>query len=900
MRPIAAMVTAVLFFVGAAVAQVRVWEEPRVIPTYLWGPGEPNPIFYTGRSYVAIKGNIYPYPLYDSLTDQRADRTYKAIYLENQYIKLCVIPELGGRIFSGLDKTNGYAFFYEQHVVKPGILSMIGAWTSGGVEWNIPHIHRASGLLPVDYRIVENPDGSKTVWVGEMELRHRMRWIVGITLYPDKSYIEATVKLFNRTPLPHTFLAFANAAVPVDENYQVIFPEDVEYGASHGKTQFVSWPVGAENYDEPGDRKVDISWWKNHRNSFSTFAWQSESDFFGGYDHGRQAGLVHIADHELVPGKKFWEWGAGPAGRIWDQILSDTDGPYIELMGGGYTDNQPDYSWIQPHEVKVFRQYWYPVRQLGGFRKANLDAALNLETDAAGVIHFALNTTAEVRGATARIQAGDRTLFEEVADIGPAKPFERQLPLPAGVRREDLRASLNAGGRELIFYQPSQPKASPPPEPVQPPPPPADIRSGDELFLAGQRLDEFYSPVHEPDEYYEELLRRDPGDSRANTALASLYCRRGLFSQAEQRARVAIARLTNNYTQPKDREAYFYLGLALKMQGRLDEAYSSFQKAAYSNAWFVAANFASAEIRAAQGDAPRALELADLAISRNTLDTKAFSLKAAMLRRMGRLAEARSAAEAALAVDPLDFWAANELALSAAGSPEGARLVEELRLRMRDDPQSYLELAIDYGCADALRGPFSRRTGASDGALLPRLLLCRQGGSRPQPRALPARRADARGLLLPLPAGVDRGSGECDESQPGRRAGAVLSGQSAVRHPARESRQPVGSRRRARPRIQHRPPQPRRRLRAPHDRERYRPRDIGAGKGRLTRSQIRPAFQRARRALRAGRHAHREALSALRAQPRYCRPARRFAEPLHRSQHCDGPVRRCDPHAVRA
>jgi tetratricopeptide (TPR) repeat protein len=702
MRPIAAMVTAVLFFVGAAAAQVRVWEESRVIPTYLWEPGEPNPIFYTGRSYVAIKGNIYPYPLYDNLTDQRADRTYKAIYLENQYIRLCVIPELGGRIFSGLDKTNGYPFFYEQHVVKPGILSMIGAWTSGGVEWNIPHIHRASGLLPVDYRIVENPDGSKTIWVGELELRHRMRWIVGITLYPDKSYIEATVKLFNRTPLPHTFLAFANAAVPVDENYQVIFPEDVEYGASHGKTQFVSWPVGAENYGEPGDRKVDISWWKNHRTFFSTFAWQSESDFFGGYDHGRQAGLVHIADHELVPGKKFWEWGAGPAGRMWDQILSDTDGPYIELMGGGYTDNQPDYSWIQPHEVKVFRQYWYPVRQLGGFRKANLDAALNLETDAAGVIHFALNTTAEVRGATARIQAGDRTLFEEVADIGPAKPFERQLPLPAGVRREDLRASLNAGGRELIFYQPSKPKASPPPEPVQPPPPPADIRSGDELFLAGQRLDEFYSPVHEPDEYYEELLRRDPGDSRANTALASLYCWRGLFSQAEQRARVAIARLTNNYTQPKDREAYFYLGLALKMQGRFDEAYSSFQKAAYSSAWFAAANFASAEIRAAQGDAPRALELADLSISRNTLDTKALSLKAAMLRRIGRRPEARSAAEAALAVDPLDFWAANELALSAAGSPEGTRLVEELRLRMRDDPQSYLELAIDYGNAGLL------------------------------------------------------------------------------------------------------------------------------------------------------------------------------------------------------
>ena len=681
--------------------QVRAWEAPKVIPTYPWSPGEPTPIFYTGRSYVAIKGNIYPYPLYDNLNDTRTDRTYKALYLENRYIRLCVIPELGGRIFSGVDKTNGYPFFYEQHVVKPGILSMIGAWTSGGVEWNIPHIHRASGLLPVDYRTVDNPDGSRTIWVGEMELRHRMRWIVGITLFPDRSYIEATVKLLNLTPLPHTFLAFANAAVHVDENYQVIFPEDVEYGASHGKTQFVSWPIGAEDYGECGGPKVDISWWKNHRTFFSTFAWQSESDFFGGYDHGREAGLVHYADRHVVPGKKFWEWGAGPAGRMWDQILSDTDGPYIELMGGGYSDNQPDYSWIEPHEVKVFREYWYPVRNMGGFKQANLDAALNLEIDA-GTIHFALNTTSDIRAATARIQAGGQALLEQVVDIGPARPFHRELALPAGVRPEDLRASLISGGRTLISYQPARPKEAPLPEPARPAPPPVEIRSNDELFLAGQRLDQFLSPMHEPDEYYGEVLRRDPGDCRANTALAALYCKRGLFRDAEQRARVAISRLTKNYTQPKDREAYFYLGLSLRMQGRLEESYSAFQKAAYSNAWFSAANFASAEIASVQGDPRRALELADLAISRNTLDTKALALKAAMLRRMGRLPDARSAAAAALAVDPLDFWGGNEWILSAGRSPEGARLAVELQARMRDDPQSYIELALNYGNAGLL------------------------------------------------------------------------------------------------------------------------------------------------------------------------------------------------------
>ena len=141
-----------------------------VIPTYQVAPPDKNPIFYTGRTYQGARGEIYPRPIYDVLTDKKTNQTYRAVYLDNEYTELCIMPELGGRILSALDKTDQYDFVYRQHVIKPALIGMIGAWISGGVEWNIPDHHRATSQLTVDYKLENNPDGSKTVWVGETEL----------------------------------------------------------------------------------------------------------------------------------------------------------------------------------------------------------------------------------------------------------------------------------------------------------------------------------------------------------------------------------------------------------------------------------------------------------------------------------------------------------------------------------------------------------------------------------------------------------------------------------------------------------------------------------------------------------------------------------------------------------
>ncbi len=679
----------------AAQAQVRVWEEPLTLPTYKVGAADKNPIFYTGRVYQGAKGPIYPYPLLDKLTETREDQTYRALYLENSYLKMSVLPEIGGRIFTAQDKSNGYDFFYRQHVIKPALIGMLGAWISGGVEWNIPHHHRATSFMPVDYALVENADGSRTVWVGETELRHRMRWAVGLTLYPGKSYIETTVRLFNRTPLAHSVLYWANPAVHANPDYQILFPPSTEFATYHAKNQFIRWPVSDSvfnNVDYTGG--VDLSWWKNHPSPMSFFAWNYEDDFHVGYDHGKKAGVVSVADHHVMPGKKLWEWGNGPEGRMWDQILTETDGPYIELMVGAFSDNQPDYSWCLPYELKTVKHYWYPIRDMGGVKNANREAAVNLETGADRTVRFGFNTTSELSDARVLLKSGDRILFEQRIGIAPDKPFVRSVPLPEGVGPESLRASLeNSSGVELIGYAAVQKTRSPMPEPVKPPPAPKDIKTNEELYLAGLRLEQFYSPYQEPYPYYEEALRRDPGDYRANTALGILDCKRGMFREAEEKLRTAIRRASHDYTTLRDGEAYYYLGVALRSQGRYKEALDAFFRSTWSQSWKAAGYQAAAELTCRTGDLTRALELADRAATTNGDNTRALVLKAAILRRLGHAEQGREIAARVLALDPLDFFAGNELYLAARSKPE----LEVLTQRMRDDSQSYLELALDYG-----------------------------------------------------------------------------------------------------------------------------------------------------------------------------------------------------------
>ncbi len=691
----------VLILVVSAPAAVKVWEEPLTLPTYRLDPPDVNPRFYTNESYQGAQKRIYPYPMLDGVTDVREEKTYKALYLANEYVKLCILPQIGGRLFYATDKTNGYEMFYRQNVIKPALIGMLGAWISGGIEWCVFHHHRNTTQMPVDYALASNDDGSKTIWFGETERRHRMKWLIGVTLYPGKSYIEATVKLDNRTAYPHSILYWANVAVHVNDDYRVLFPPSVTAATYHSKNDFAHWPMANERYRGVDYRGVDLSWWENHPEPVSFFAWDLQEDFMGGYDHGKRAGVVHIGDHHVVCGAKLWEWSPGPTGRMWDKILTDADGPYAELMVGAFSDNQPDYSWIKPHEVKAFKQYWYPVRDIGGFKKANTQGAVNLELAADGKARLGFNATARYDKAMAILKAGEQTLLEQTISISPDKPFVTEVTVPAGTRKTDLTAILlTKSGDTLISYQPVDIAYDPNlPATVKPPAAPKDVKTVEELYLTGLRIEQIHNPRVNPFDYYEEALRRDPNDARTNTIVGVTYSRRGVYDEAEEHLRRAVERLSAEYTRPGDTEALYHLGLALRAQGKLDEAYDWFYRASWDYAFRAAAYYQLAELSCRKGQFATALEQIDQSLITNALDSKALDLKAAILTRLGKLKQAMNVLAGVLDKDPLDFLAMNELLLAQrkSGSRRQAETtLQDLETAIRRDLQAYLELATDY------------------------------------------------------------------------------------------------------------------------------------------------------------------------------------------------------------
>jgi tetratricopeptide (TPR) repeat protein len=691
----------ILLFAASVPAAVRVWEEPLTLPTYRLDPPDVNPRFYTNESYQGAQKRIYPYPMLDGVTGVREEKTYKALYLENEYVKLCILPEIGGRLWYATDKTNGYEIFYRQHVVKPALIGMLGAWVSGGIEWCVFHHHRNTTQMPVDYTLAENPDGSKTIWFGETERRHRMKWLIGVTLRPGSSNIEATVKLFNRTEYPHSILYWANVAVHVNDDYQVLFPPSVTAATYHSKNDFAHWPVANERYRGVDYKGVDLSWWKNHPEPVSFFAWNMQEDFMGGYDHGKQAGVVHVGDHHVVCGAKLWEWSPGPNGRMWDKILTDSDGPYAELMVGAWSDNQPDYSWIGPHEVKTFTQVWYPVRDIGGLKNANMQAAVNLELAEDGKAKLGFNATAKYEKARAILKAGDKVLLDKTIAIGPDKPFVAEVAVPEGTKKTDLNATLvTKSGETLIAYQPVEIVSDPNlPETVKPPAAPKDIQTVEELYLTGLRIEQIHNPRVNPFDYYEEALKRDPNDVRTNTIVGITYNRRGMYEKAEEHLRRAAARVTAEYTRARDAEALYHLGVALRAQGKLDEAGDLFHRASWDYAFRSAAYYQLAERSCRKGQLDTAMEQIEQSLATNALDRKALNLKAAILTRTDKPRQAAAILAKVLDEDPLDFLAANELSLARRKSGSRSRAeatLRDLETAMRRDVQAYLELATDY------------------------------------------------------------------------------------------------------------------------------------------------------------------------------------------------------------
>ncbi len=704
---------------------VRVWEETVVIPTYGIGAPNKNPIFSEKRVYQGSSGKVYPYPVVEKIYDEKKDKEYKAVFLENQYLKVMILPELGGRIQRAYDKTNGYDFVYYNHVIKPALVGLTGPWISGGIEFNWPQHHRPTTFLPVDYLLSENEDGSKTVMVNDVDQMYGTKGIASFTLYPDRAYIEIRGQLYNRTPMPQTFLWWANPAVPVNDNTQSIFPPDVHAVMDHGKRDVSRFPIATGvYYKQDYSEGVDISRYKNIPVPTSYMAEKSDFDFVGGYDYGVEAGILHVADHHISPGKKQWTWGCGDFGKAWDRNLTDEDGPYVELMTGVFTDNQPDFTWLKPFEEKTFKQYFMPYKAVGAVKNASVDAAMNLELSCeagaeAGNVregsgktaHICIYATSLREHAHVVLRRKGEIIFEETARISPVDIYRNTVE--AGVGEDtDFTLELHSGepegrGRLLLSYTPLAEEIPELPKPAEAAKDPEEIQTCEELYLTGLHIEQYRHATYLPDPYYLEGLKRDPGDIRLNTAYGSLLLSRGCFEESEKYFRKALKRMTWKNPNPYESEAYYKLGLSLFYQDRKEEAFDAFYKATWSNEQQEMSFYFLAAIAAGRGDYAQALEFVDKGLVKNWHNVKARGLKAAVLRKLGQLSAAEKQVEENLSIDPFDYVSRFEgyfISLEKCGgeaeqeeeSKASELLLSQTEQLMRGFHENYLQTARDY------------------------------------------------------------------------------------------------------------------------------------------------------------------------------------------------------------
>lgn len=675
---------------------VKAWKEKVVIPTYEVGKPEKNPIFLEKRVYQGSSGVVYPYPVIESMSDEKTDKTYDAVFIENEYIKVMILPELGGRVQMAYDKIKERHFIYYNHVIKPALVGLVGPWISGGIEFNWPQHHRPSTYMPVDTTIEENADGSVTVWVSEMERMFHQKGMAGFTLRPGHAFLEIKGVLYNRTEVPQTFLWWANPAVAVNDYYQSVFPPDINAVFDHGKRAVSSFPIATGTYYKMDySAGVDISNYKNIKVPTSYMAVNSRFNFEGGYENDTHAGMLHVANHHISPGKKQWTWGNGDFGRAWDRNLTDEDGPYIELMAGVYTENQPDFTWLQPYEEKSFVQYFLPYRELGVVKNASKDLLMNIEPEAEGVRFKIFATSRQTVNVTLKNEDG-KVYYSKEATITPEELLDETVNTE-GAHFDKLCLEITANGKELLYWHAEPNEVKPVPDAAEAALLPEEIKTTEQLYLTGLHLEQYRHATYNPVEYYEEALRRDPIDVRNNNALGLWYIRKGRFRKAEQYLLTAVKTLQKRNPNPYDGEPIYNLGLALKYQGRMDEAYDRFYKSCWNAAWQDAGYFACAQISTMQGRLEDALDEIDRSLIRNWHNHKARALKAAILRRMGRQDEALELIEASLSIDKFNFGCRYEHYLISGQET----VLNELKEMMRNDAHNYDEIALDYcgaGC----------------------------------------------------------------------------------------------------------------------------------------------------------------------------------------------------------
>lgn len=676
-------------------ANVKAEINKLMIPTYELGKSEINPVFFEKRVYQGSSGKVYPVPFIDKVYDHKTDKSYDAAILENEFVKLVMLPEIGGRIFEAQDKTNNnYNFFYQQKVIKPALVGLAGPWISGGVEFNWPQHHRPGTYLPADVYIEEEADGAKTIWMSEYDPMYRLKGMHGIRIRPNSALIELRGRLFNRTFLNHTFLWWANVAVEVHGDYQSFFPPDVHYVADHAVRAQSSFPFAENDYygipyhERPG--RNDLRNYNNIPVPTSYMVCDTKYDFFGGYDFKQGGGFIHVANHHISPGKKQWTWGSEDFGRAWDRELTDEGGPYFELMAGVYTDNQPDFSYLLPYETKTFSQFWWSYKKLGPVQNANKDLAIRFEIQQGNRLDLGVAASRNFKNLKFILLRGnEKQVFENKA-VSPENPWsDNTIQFKAGQENSISLIVVDEQGKEMIAYHHRELSKERNRKLAFEPKKPNEIESVNELELIGEHLELYRHPTRYPELYWQEAIKNDPKSHKSYIGLGRVELKNGKFAEAEKNFKTAIDIITTYHPNPASGEAHYFCGLACSLQGKKNEAYGLFYKSTWNFEWRSAAYYQVAVLDCLKSDYETALEHLEASLDTNRQNNKAQILKAVILKNQGKKEAAKNVLAELFKIDALDQWANFEMATLSSNYID---FIES----SRNDAQTIIDIAFDY------------------------------------------------------------------------------------------------------------------------------------------------------------------------------------------------------------
>jgi Tfp pilus assembly protein PilF len=542
-------------------AQVRVWEGTLTLPVTEEGNPDPNPAF----DQQATTRFNYPYTLRTELTGERRNHDLRAIYLENEYLKCSVLPDIGGHVYTCVDKISGQPMFYANSSLKKAQIGYRGAWAAFGVEFNFPVSHNWMSMSPVDFSYAQHGDGSASVTVGNIDRVYGMEWSVELVLHPGSTVLEQRVRLSNRNDVRQRFYWWSNAAVRVWDDSHIQYP--MRYAAEHGFAAIERWPVDAQG--------KDLSVIKNQTDGpVSMFVHGSREDFMGIWNPHSNTGTAHFARYDELPAKKIWSWGVDADGLDWRNALSDDNSAYSEVQGGLFR-NQETYAYLQPRQHIRFTEYWMPVRDLGGISRANLAGVVHLERKNDS-LQVSLNANQKIIGATLRVLDGSKVLLDEKEDLTPEKLWSKSVPISDAsskytfeLQAKDGSVVLRQTEGQYDWMDDSNIKLGAQPNYIIPP---SNARTEDDWLQAGDNREMNGDKLAALD-IYTQSLKKFPTSFELRKSTGRLLCSLKRFADAESVLAVAHARNTT------DGEVSFYLAMSLEATGKESEALDAYQAA---------------------------------------------------------------------------------------------------------------------------------------------------------------------------------------------------------------------------------------------------------------------------------------------------------------------------------